>query len=1092
MNFLQQIASHFVSNHRDELYQFKFIFPNRRSGIFFRHYLKNLSTADSPLFSPDILTLEELFASLSKQEITDPLLLSFELYSSYKALVAKSDYQLGYSMDSFERFYPLSEHILSDFDDIDKHLVNAKDVLVNTFEYNEIGTLTEALEEEQKKALRNFLGNLKVLRDETTVEETGKVKHRDQFVQFLKSLYDLYECFKKRLVEKEMAYSGMLMRDLYMKLQESPKKYIKPTETFVFVGLNALTKVEEEILKIFKDEGSTLFYWDYRFETFYKQGKALYFKASNLDNFPSPKEDEKDYINFYELTQKPEIEVYEVPSSIAQCRQIGTLLEREAIDLRNEEELLNTAIVLPDEQLLLPMLNNIPQKIQKLNVTMGYPVGTTAYMGFIEALAELYTNAVRGSDEKRDEVYFSYLNFTEILSQYVLQKHLSKEVEKLTKQVVHEHVILVSQSWIEEKMKKWTSTEEETQNTIKLVQLLFNIDPEGDGEKMLNYFKKILEFLIDHELSMPDPNGEDKLEDESITSSNNNDTLDALVLPEMMKVIDYQIEILEELNESAKGMGDDTKISPQMTANMLLTILREQTIPFVGEPLEGLQIMGILETRGLDFETLFIPDAQEDVLPPKRVNPGLIPYTLRLAYNLPTYEWHERVRAYHFFRLALGAKRIIFSYDTRKSSSSSGEVSRFIQYLEYICGIDVHYKTSQYTLQQAEHLDDHLLGINREKIASYIDSITNPSRLDGTKYLSASSINTYLTCPRKFYYSYILDIKEDKGLQEILDPALIGTIIHDVLNKIYSSMPQLPDNPSLRIIDSETIKKWLEGEKQYELEKLTKRAYKDTVFKNAESNQEPLGLNRVYINNALRQIKNILRHEKEDHTKDKYFIGGEQAIYLSLPLEDGRSVNLQMKIDRMDLHNRKLRVVDYKTGRDDNVIKADKLKKIVPPIDYKITAIVQLLTYSYALDKIINEKQPFFMEMYSSSAYALDKTINEKKSLKDPTINFNEVFKDFEAEGTREIYPMIFSSWMSPADRYIKFNEADDATPYRDFHNVFKEVIQEILMEITDKENTFPACPQPGSYGACQYCHVKESCWALLYNLKHGEGDENE
>lgn len=1052
MKLLQQIADHFVSAHRSDLYRYTFIFPNRRSGVFFRHYIRQHATADLPILSPEIVTLEEFLGKMSKSTNADPVLLAYRLYICYlqlcQELPGKNEEDESLSTRNFDAFYSLSSLILSDFNDIDKHLIDAGALFRNLRDLKELEGDTSYLSEEQREALKPFLHSL---------PESGQrdVYHR-RFLLFWERVCKLYFKFREELQDENLAYEGMALRALLEQLQADPTPLSSSKTTFVFVGLNALTPVEQRLLSLFKEHASTIFYWDYRFEALLPNGKALYFKEQNLKLFPSPSPGDTDYIEYKIKQTVPEVSVYSVPSSVAQSRVIGQFLEQNP-SLSSGDQL-HTAIILPNESLLLPLLNNIPSSVPELNITMGYPVKGSSYIGYIETLIRMHLRAKRN---EAGTVEYHHTDVERVLSNYIVSDIIGEASAAILKTMERERIFYIPSDqllnpagFLSKSKHSHSFTATETQ-FFKRIFLPLSAD---DGSALLPYLKSILRLIADVRYKKPEESEEWrseeyklKAEKEAVERTN----AEFYVVPHLLKIVKTQEQLFEDLLRLHRSQTLSTlpPFTLKTVASMMLTIFKSQSIPFEGEPLHGLQIMGVLETRGLDFDTLYIPDAQEGLLPPRRSISGIIPMTLRVGFQLPTYEWHEQVRAYHFYRLISSAERIVFTYDTRKGKGSLGEVSRFIRQLDFIHGIKVSYKSAHYPLIMDKNPDLNK-EIDRELVRKFIAEITDP---ESGKYLSASSIKRYLSCPRQFYYTYIYGIKEETGFKELLDPALIGSIIHRSMNNLYRKFLSSPDKPGL--ISKEQLKSWLEEEEHHVISEL-RSSYNYYMSGSSGVPNDPKGFNTALFANACDQVFKIIRTDLEQEETSYYFIAGEKEYKLPLPVGNGEDVNFTMTIDRLDTDTRILRIVDYKSGRDETTLPQELSMEKLP--SFKKLAIVQLLLYCEALLSAPSDSEAGRL----NSRY----------------------------EG---VCPMILKTYDATPINYFQFpknrgkkrdTDADEIRDYeKDYRATFLPFMQALLSEIINPDN--PYTPNTKS---CKTCHMSESCWAHKFSVQKEEEETEE
>ena len=374
-SFLYRVAEVFFHHFENKINTYTFVFPNRRAGIFFQKYLSQI--ADKPIFSPQIITIDECFYSASELQLSDKLSMIFDLYDIYKEL-SKSD-------ENFDSFVFWGETLLSDFNEIDKYRVDAQQLFTNVSDIKDIEKLFNVFTEAQIEAIREFWQNF------TPVAEN---RSQQDFYDTWEILFPLYEKFKNKLKNENSGYEGMIFRDVIEKLND--KLYIQWFENkqFVFIGFNALNPCERSLMSVLQKKGQADFYWDYEAEELRDPNNpASLFYIENTKLFPSkfiilPK---------IELLKNKRIELFSIPSAIGQVKQIYHILKNIYPENSDEKSFLNTAVVLPDENLLLPLLYSIPTNISKINVTMGYPMYLTPVAGLMDHIYELHKRKDRKS-----------------------------------------------------------------------------------------------------------------------------------------------------------------------------------------------------------------------------------------------------------------------------------------------------------------------------------------------------------------------------------------------------------------------------------------------------------------------------------------------------------------------------------------------------------------------------------------------------------------------------------------------------------------------------------------------------------------------
>ena len=573
--FLYQVASLFYEKWEAEVSRLAFVFPNRRTGLFFQKYLSEV--ADTPFLLPTILTINDLFIQLSGKQSADRISMLFILYDIYIR-------QSG-STETFDEFLYWGEMLLNDFDDIDKYMANARMLFSNVTDLREIENDFDFLSDEQIAAIRSFWSSF---------YPRGDTPNQQQFLAVWQVLYDLYEEFRATLAAEGKGYEGMIFREVVESMErgESPDL---PYEQIVFVGLNALSVSEERFLAQLQKREIADFYWDYVSDKVTDpDNKASYFVSRNLKSFPSsmklPPEEKV----------KTEIEVIGIPSGIGQAKHVYTLLSDWCKEAEmSSEEALRTAVILPDEHLLIPVLNAIPEQIRRINVTMGYPLAGTPVASLIEYILALQKN-VRYID--RNPLFY-FRDVLPVLNHRYILSTSPEIISSLVKEITENNKIYISHTELEK---------------TPLLEILFT--PVTGVEAFSDYLIKVLEELNKVMSALSD-------EEEEDAPQRTNDLEQEFIF--------HYFTTVNRMKEVMKDARIEMKIDTFF--RLLKRVTDTITIPFHGEPLSGLQIMGVLETRALDFDRLIILSMNEGIFPQRKAANSFIPYNLRRGSGLPTY-----------------------------------------------------------------------------------------------------------------------------------------------------------------------------------------------------------------------------------------------------------------------------------------------------------------------------------------------------------------------------------------------------------------------------------------------------------------------
>ncbi len=922
-NFLQHLAQYYFNKYQTNISEFCFVFPGRRSGLFFQQHLSKLT--DKPLWSPATLTINEFIQEFATDQIADKITLVFELYQVYESI-----YKSG---TSFDEFMPWGEIILSDFDDIDKYLADPKQVFSNLLAIKEIEDDYSFLTEEQIQTIQSFWHSF---------NPNKLSEHQEEFIRIWEKLYEVYDTFNKQLKEKNITYEGAVYRSIADKITQKTPLDIKYPK-IIFVAFNALNQCEKKLFNHLQIANKADFIWDIPewllsstnrnpnpFERT-KAHEAIRFIEENIVNFPSPSD-----WNFPGNNNLPNIKITSVASDTAQTQIVNDFLtQQKKKSLQNDknEELdsaLRNAVILTDETILLPVLHAIPQNDQKINITMGYPIKNTPAYGLLELIFDLQKNCRR---TKAGKTWFYFRNVLPILThQYVepLNNELHAELAKnITRQ---------NKTYIEA-------------NELQKSKLLISIfHPIKDSNAFSEYLTNLL-YLIHTELQ----------------DSENSQIIEKEFIYQLFLTVTQLSDLISKLNVNIQI---DTWIKLFKRAADL------KSIPFSGEPLKGLQLMGILETRALDFENLIILNMNEGTFPQSGATNSLIPFSLRKAFSLPTIEHQDSIFAYYFYRLIHRAKNVHLLYNSSAQGMQTGEMSRFLFQLKY------EYPKEKLSFSTAV---DHI-NIQTPQ-AYYIQkdektmNILNQYLNKGSRKLSPSALSSYFECPMRFYYKYILKAAEPDEITEEIDPRIFGTLFHETVEELYK--PYLGQEVSKEDIiaiakDKKRINSaLLESFNKYFSTQLNQSDFIDIQGKNV-----------LIYDIIIKYIQQFLIVEQRH--APFLLMGLEKQVESTIQICEGKTLNVGGTIDRLDKKDGIVRVIDYKTGSGEDFF--NDIEELFLESKHKNKkAIFQTLLYSFIIKKDFPENISFhpgvvwIKKIFTSPDYSLKKgarSSKEKLSLK--------------------------------------------------------------------------------------------------------------
>lgn len=921
--FLQQIASLFYQQYGAEVSRLAFVFPNRRTGLFFQKYLSEV--ADKPLFSPTILTINDLFVQLSGKQTVDRINMLFMLYDIY---VRHSG-----STETFDEFLYWGEMLLNDFDDVDKYMADARMLFTNVTDLREIENDFSFLDAEQIAAIRTFWSSF---------YPKGDSPNQEEFLAVWKILYTLYNDLRDALAAEGRGYEGMIFREVVEQMEQNNCCDLPYTKV-VFVGLNALSVAEERFLIQLQKRGIADFYWDYASDKVTDpNNKASYFVERNLKNFPSqyplPTEEKVD----------TEIEVIGIPSGIGQAKQVYALLnELCKEDEMSPEEALRTAIILPDEHLLIPVLNAIPEQIRRINVTMGYPLAGTPVASLMEYILALQKN-VRYVD--RQPVFY-FRDVLPILNHRYISSICPEIVNALVKDIAENNRIYISAADL---------------GKTDLLSVLFL--PVTDVNTFSDYLINVLQELnkVMHALSSG--------EEEEDATQRTNDLEQEFIF--------HYFTTVNRMKEIMQDAGIEMKIDTYF--RLLKRVTDTITIPFRGEPLSGLQIMGVLETRALDFDRLIILSMNEGIFPLRKAANSFIPYNLRRGFGLPTYEHQDSVWAYHFYRLIYRASHVSLLYDTRSNGLQTGEVSRFVHQLHYHYEVPLQNKLVVYNVSSAK-----TPALQVKKTDEVMQRL-NAFHKGGNRAISASAVNTYLDCPLKFYFSVVEGIQEEEEVSETIESNVFGSILHKVMEELYMPLcGKIVTADLLKAIKKDTPV----------LTGAIARAFAEIFF--MSDVVRPLTGQNFLIGEMIRKyVEKIL--ERDSKLTPFRYIESERKINRLFTLGDNRTeIQLKGFIDRIDEVRDAVRIIDYKSGSGTSVFTS--VESLFDKEDKdRAKAVMQVFMYSWMLGAAPAGKtiQPgiYYMRTLFSDSFDASVSRRIERTKTEPVTDFSAYSEAFEGE----------------------------------------------------------------------------------------------
>lgn len=870
------------------------------------------------------------------------------------------------STETLDDFYFWGEMLISDFDDADKNRVDTDKLFSNLQDLRNIMDDYTFIDDEQEEAIRQFFQNF-------SIERRTALKER--FISLWNVLGNIYKGFRESLASQNIAYEGMMYRHVIEHLDVDKLPY----EKYVFVGFNVLNKVEHTLFTQLKDVGKAVFYWDYD-EFYMKENRqavtheAGEFIRRNLRDFPSPLSGEL----FKNLSKPKEVHYIASSTENAQARYLPQWIRNNLTTPEKE-----TAVVLCNEALLQPVLHSLPAEVKHVNITMGFPLSQTPVYSFLIALLELHTHG---------------FNFKS--GRYTFQSVVTLLKHPYTRQLTGQAELL----------------EKELTRNNRFYPLPGELGKDEFLTRLFTPLSGNLNLCIRLSETLQQVAG---IYQANTSGTEDTDAFNQLYRESLFKAyttINRFRTLIEE---------DELTVQSETFRRLLVKVLSATNIPFHGEPAIGMQVMGVLETRNLDFRHLVLLSVNEGQLPKSGGDSSFIPYNLRKAFGMTTIEHKIAVYAYYFYRLLQRAERITLMYNTSSDGLNRGEWSRFmLQFLiEWPHPITRQFLEAGQSPQGTSPITVEKTPDVMRRMQSLFDVRANPK----AKF-SPSALNYYLDCPLKFYYRYVAGLSAPDEVSAEIDSATFGSIFHYAAEHIYKDL-----TTHGKVINKEALETLLRNEVKLQ-------DYVDTAFKklffNVPQNEKPEYNGVQLINSAViaRYLKQLLQNDLR--YAPFTFIASEMEVDEPIDIQTPKGViksRIGGIIDRMDSKDGTLRIVDYKTGGDADT--PPHVESLFIPDKKRSNYVFQ--TFLYAA--IMCRKQPT-MKIAPALLY-IHRAATETYS---PVIQMGESRKPKEA--------------------------VEDFSKYE---KEYRERLQGLLEEIFNPEKSFT---QTEIIEKCTYCDFKALC----------------
>lgn len=917
-NFLHALAQRVLSGPTDQLYEHCFVFPSHRAGVFFKYYISQ--GLQKPAFSPKIITIEELVLQFSGlKQVGKTYLLCTLLEELYRLRQQENpEYSLEKGtvvMDHFER-------ILRDFNDIDLFLAPADKIFRNMSHLDEL-TSIDYLSDEQRATIVQFWGTIP-----TTI--CHKASHLEgEFCSILTEMELLYNRFRDRLLAEGTGYQGMMARkivEMEEKLfEEQLTAFLqKKIKHITIAGLYQITPAERLFLQRLKRYPAHLnmkFIWEelpYSAHARLTENEWTKIIGNALDENKNSLGGE--VLKLDTPLSSLEIEIVKTSSDIGRSRVVPELLkEIEKLDAKAISDL-RCAVVLPQEKALVPLLESIKSVEENINITMGYPLSNTSTAIWVRRFIDLHLN-IRSQGAK---VLLPAKSLKVLLRHPMTRLLLTSEQVDALESLLKNSFYYIDFELIREQEKGEKDT-----------SVLSMLSPKDRGIDLLYTLRELLETLGQKLYrNLPE-------EEEALLHFTQ---LEIEFTQSYASIVVQLINILEPLQEY---------ITLGVATRLLRQLVEGEKTSFEGEPLLGLQVMGFLESRLINFDYLIIPDANEGLLPRGKSSAafGYIPNALRVGYGLPTYRFNDYIESYHFYRLISRARRVYFVI----GSSQDYEPSRYLRQIRYLLGYPLRERTVQISLT-----DSHTPPISIPKSADLIRRLASYTGEATPKLpaLSASSIYDFAQCPLRFYFKYLCAIGDLEKDEDFLNAGKFGSIVHNTMQRLYRPFEG-------KKLNRQEIEHYLDPKGGlHTVESIIRKEYAAIVLNKEQPSAHDIeGIHEVYCRMIRKYVSAILIHDKE--YEELTYLASEHPFLFSLPLNNGLNVRIKGFIDRVDRVDGVTRIIDYKTGSDKGSFPTLSSLFFPTAKEKASKAIPQLLLYAYYWYAYQDASRPILPTLYS-------------------------------------------------------------------------------------------------------------------------------
>ena len=930
ISFIDSVTK-YLTGQFDDLQELEIIVPNNRTGSALLASLKNNAT--KVCWAPKITPIKDIFIKNSEFHEAEKIVLIYNLYKIYDKHFPEQT--------TLDKFYSLGEIMLSDFDDIDKYLIDPIKLFKNIADETKIKTEFNEFDDNEEliEALRMFWNNV----SQNKLKDT-KLKT----LELWQKMPEIYSNFSEQLNEKGIGYQGLIYRNFVKNKMLSADFSFK---NYAFVGFSALNKCEKSLMQHIRQKakdngGECLFFWDA--DKYYinnQSQEAGLFLRDNIKSFPLPKGFELTD-NIKNISQK-DVKIIEVPTSVAQVKLVPELLEK------NKEIDSRTAIILGDEKLLVPLIYSLPETLKNekgenirrpYNITMGYPLSYTASASFAQTVMKLAMHARTGEKTylQKKDIFSTIMNsFTR---KYVSEETTNSIIGILDKHKIEYICIDDLRAYIDKN---------------KMLCTLFDIENKSFTQYVIDACNFVYNNILNNE-------------------SNRTES-------------DFMHKIITLFTSFVNAIGDEIKFeNNRMYNKLMVSLIKQSNIAFEGRSDNNMQILGFMETRCLDFDNVIMLSMNENTFPKSSSKQSMIPYGLRKAFGMPSIEFQDSIYAYYFYRLLQRSSKIRLLYSSEEKNSNA-EKSRFITQIEYELGLYEDKETEEPKFHETKSYEIQPSLPNKIEIVKTDDTIAKIKDLlgigkinDGKNGVTPSHITPYITCPLQFYFEYVEDINKKNDINEDTSAAELGNLLHNSCYFLYKDYIG-------EIITEDYFVKILAN-----IENAIEYAIHKVYNVNSDTKQMQEAKSKIMIKPLRKYLNDILEIDK------KYapfsIVGLEKKYSIEYDV-NGQKVLLRGIIDRIDLKEKEgiLRIVDYKTSKIDDSKKTYS-DNFWDTSKFSSKEAVQILMYSEIIANIeLNYKYDIILPYFYSiknindgfvKCHTLNTETNKKKQSSSNVENF--------------------------------------------------------------------------------------------------------